>query len=214
MFNIEANLPQELYPLAWLVGDWHGWAALTAEEGQPLIVLETSFTVDGTALREETTAWKTKPGVDLAVAASAEDGWKALEKTEELYRETTLWSVEGIRELPQIDPATGRTTILSELKVTSSGGLHGLEVTWRGNGQGPRLGLAADFESETESESEGEASPNEYSQPTEKGDLTELNRMYGLVMGELMWAQDATINGEADTELAVRLARVEPVEPA
>lgn len=207
MFNIEANLPSELYPLAWLVGKWCGWAALTAEEGQPLIVLETEFRVEGTTLVEETTAWKSTGGEDLPVVASAKAGWDALQKTDEFFKETAVWQVEGVRELPQIDPATGRTTILSELKVTSSGGLHGVEATWFGNGQGPRLGLAASFDLPEASASEASSSGS----ADNPGALTELNRMYGLVMGELMWAQDATIAGKPDTELAVRLGRIEDV---
>lgn len=190
MFAIDVDVPAELYPLAWLVGKWRGWGSLTKEEGEPLVVVESEYVVSGTTLRETTTIWNSQNQVDLPVMATAAQGYEALVKGDVRATFTASWQVKKTHELPQIDPATGRSTIMSELEVTSEGGLHGLKLVWQGNCQGPRIALASQVEGAADA-------PN----------ISEVTRMYGLVMSELMWAQDTTVAGESGTELAVRVGR-------
>lgn len=196
MLTIDASLPSELAPLAWLVGEWEGTGVISypASEADEPIEIEfgqrASFSHDGGAfLRYSARSWR-------------------LDDERPISEETGFWRLSRAsdpRDLgPGMLPASG-TPIASAGQLEplrrKEGGfeieasiLHpnGVSELYFGVANGARIDLATDAVLR---------SPN-------AKDHSASTRMMGLVDGHLLWAWDIVAQGRPLTSHAsARLAR-------
>lgn len=192
MMILPESLPERLYPLAWILGSWRGWGFAPGRgegEADRPILLSLDITAEGEKVSYSLLArWAESNGA-LDITADAHAGMSVLAPSGEAWREEGSW------ELTASQAATATSETLGEGVMTLTGGRFGGSTTWAFRAQGPRIGArTATIEGATEG---GER-------------LLEATRMYGLVGGELMWAEDAARNGEEPCPAATgRLARAD-----
>lgn len=190
MMVIPENLPLDIAPLAWFLGDWRGWGMRSVTDGDDTPVIEeVRARICGTQMRMTTTIYEATATRDMDPLWDAATGLSALERGD-LLREETLY----VRRLPGsgVLPPPGE---YEPRELTASGAQNdGYAVLWVGRSVGPRMQMVSDAIATA-------AGAEEYSR---------FSRMYGLVAGELMWAQERSGNdGEDHVELSGRLMRVE-----
>ncbi|MCL1899236.1 MAG: FABP family protein [Promicromonosporaceae bacterium] len=163
VFEFPADLAPEVYPLAWLVGRWHGTGELNHPAvGRRPVTSEIVFDHDGGPYLRFVSTLRT-------VEEAGPDG-PTLENV--FSTETGYWRISPDRPegLPE------GTHALEVLLADASGRLS-LFLGWVGNG---RVDLATDFVARTATSAE----------------VTAAKRVYGLVEGRLMWAEDLAAFGE------------------
>lgn len=203
MFDLDAGLPAEIVPLAWLLGIWEGTGVLSyrisedeVREGE--FGMRLAFTHDGSPhVQYSCSAW-------LLGAEGASNGAP-------LYSEIGYWRLS--RALGDGDPGPGmlpptasptftdaeavetlrnpRGAFDLEVAILQPGGVSEVYV---GEVSGPRIDLQTDAVMRT-------AGAKEYAAAT---------RLYGLVDEHLLWAWDiAALGQDLRTHASGRLARVE-----
>ncbi|QWW19807.1 FABP family protein [Schaalia sp. 19OD2882] len=207
MIVIPQDMPIDVAPLAWMLGQWEGWGMLTPDPVADQAALPddageaTGSVTDvpvlekvraelvGTQLAVTTTVWAAESdGSALDATWDAAIGMSHLTSGDLLWEETLYVRVEpGSGVLPppgEVEPreftATGATT-------------KGLGTLWSGVCVGPRVQMASDAVARGSA-----ALPVEHE-----------GRMYGLVAGELLWTQERTVEGsDPAVEISGRLMRV------
>ena len=199
MFDLDAGLPAEIVPLAWLLGIWEGTGVLSYRVGDEVreneFGMRLAFTQDGT------------PHVQYTCSA-----WLLGEDDPRpYYSEIGYWRLA--RPLGDGDPGPGMlpaagdpvfTTAEAVETLRNPAGGFDLEVSivqpdgvsevYVGQVDGPRIDLATDAVMRT-------AGAKEYAAAT---------RLYGLVEEHLLWAWDiAALGQDLRTHASGRLARVE-----
>lgn len=199
MFDLDAGLPAEIVPMAWLLGVWEGTGVLSYKIGDDVREAEfgmrAAFTHDGAPYvqytssswllgQEDTTPLYSELGYwRLSRALGAGDpGPGMLPRTADAAY-TTADAVETLRN--------ARGAFDLEVSIVQPGGVSEVYV---GEINGPRVDLATDAVMRT-------AGAKEYSAAT---------RLYGLVEEHLLWAWDiAALGQELRTHASGRLARVD-----
>ena len=202
MFDLDAGLPAEIVPLAWLLGVWEGTGVLSYKVGDDIreseFGMRVAFTHDGTPHVQYTcSAWLLDASEDAAPTP--------------LYSEIGYWRLS--RPLGDGDPGPGmlpptaapvyidaeavetlrneRGAFDLEVSIVQPGGVSEVYV---GEVNGPRIDLATDAVMRT-------AGAKEYAAAT---------RLYGLVEEHLLWAWDiAALGQDLRTHASGRLARVD-----
>ena len=217
MFVLDENTPREIAPLAWMLGQWRGWGVIAGSHAAPatpdtsgesdqntpatsadsddvpdqMVIEEITCEAVGTQMRMVTRIYSATSRVQsLDPSASTEEGLAALVEQDLINEETVYVSVmPTTQELPP--PGQFQTR-----ELTASGAdQKGLATLWAGVSMGPRVRMISDAIAR---------SPR--AQPVE-----EASRMFGLVAGELMWAQGVTMvgAGESITSISGRLMRID-----
>lgn len=199
MFDLPADLPADLVPLAWLIGVWEGTGVIEYEaEGHRYageFAHRVAFSHDGTDhLIYQATAW-----------LQAEEG------STPLVAETGFWRLA--RPFTAADPGPGllpaigidapaRTADDVEALRTDAGFaiqaaiVHsdGVSELYLGTVNGPRIDLTTDA----------------VVRPAEARPYAAATRMYGLVDAHLLWAWDiAAFGQELTSHASARLAKVD-----
>lgn len=175
-FQFPEGLAPEVYPLAWLVGSWRGPGYLAyAEIPERPIVVEVTFSHDGGPyLAYTSTTW--------LLDGELEGLETTVDQADLVAGE--VWSTEsGYWRVPpggQGETANGDGAPRSDLEVLLADPA-GLISVLVGAVQGPQIKLASDVIARTESGAE----------------VTAVERQYGLVGGELMWATDIAAFGHS-----------------
>ncbi|WP_147794889.1 FABP family protein [Cellulomonas sp. Y8] len=193
-FTLPEGLAPEMYPLAWLVGRWHGEGVV----GYPGIE-ETAFTQDvvidhdgGPYLSYTSTIRLVVVPDDASAIAEADGTPTEATAPADADGEGAVWSTEsGYWRIPPERPE-GMGSALSpvELLLADPSGHVAVYVGATGNG---RIDLVSDVIARTASGAEVSAG----------------KRLYGLVNGELMWAHDlAAFGHELQSYASARLSRV------
>jgi hypothetical protein len=203
VFELDADLPAELVPLAWLVGVWEGSGIIAYKLGDDVREYEfgqrVAFTQDGTPhLQYSSTTWLVDETIDP-------------EQRTALYSEIGYWRLSrplGAADPgPAMLPGTGDpvfTTAEAVETLRNERGAFDLEVNiiqpggvselYLGEVAGPRIDLATDAVVRS-------ATAKEYTAAT---------RLYGLVDDHLLWAWDiAALGQDLRTHASGRLARVD-----
>ena len=180
---IPADLPPQVAPLAWMLGSWSGWGMISsADEELPdrAVLHDVVAEVVGTQVRVTTTlrAATGRDGeddFDLDPTLDAADG-AALLIAGDVLREEVLYLdvLPGSGQLPA--PGEFEPRELSGVGAQTSG----LATVWAGVSLGPRVQLTSDV----------------VARAPRAAHITHLDRMYGLVAGELMWTQEQTPSAE------------------
>lgn len=188
-FTLPEGLAPEMYPLAWLVGRWHGEGVV----GYPGVE-EAPFTQD-VVIDHDGGPYLSYTSTMRLVAvpddASVLDG--AAEPTEPVPAQGEVWSTEqGFWRVPPERPeGLGSDLSPVELLIADPSGHVAVYVGATGNG---RIDLVSDLIARTATGAE----------------VTAGKRLYGLVQGDLMWAHDLAAFGQPMQSYAsARLARVE-----
>ena len=171
-FEFPEGLAPEVYPLAWLVGRWHGEGVIDhPATGERAFVNDVVIDHDGGPyLRYESTLRVLEAGPADGTVWSTESGY---------------WRISTDRPdgLPDESHAV-------EVLLADASGRLSLFLGVVGNG---RVDLATDFVARTATASE----------------VTAAKRMYGLVEGQLLWAEDLAAFGHPLRSYAsARLDRV------
>lgn len=201
MFELDAALPAEIVPLAWLLGVWEGTGVIAYRVGEDLREYEfaqrAAFTHDG--------------GPHVQYASST---WLLGRDDAEhriLYSEIGYWRLS--RRLGPADPGPGMlpgvgdalfATAESVETLRNAQGSFDIEVSilqpggvselYLGTVDGPRIDLGTDAVVRS-------ASAKDYAAAT---------RLYGLVENHLLWAWDiAALGQDLRTHASGRLARVD-----
>ena len=245
-FSIPDDLAPELYPLAWLVGTWRGYGILTYGQTVPEQAVAQEMTFDhdgGPYLRQVTTIWTLDAtrSSDLDFDTPGLEGFARIAPARIWSTETAYWRPVGQEEpdgegagadgpgaagagdpggagAPGPDgagtdgPGSGgaassnrpggarpRTAPLTRLELVSADPA-GHVAVWEGWIRGPRAQIGTQAVGRTRT-----AVP-----------LTQMNRMFGLVGGDLMWTQDMAAFGETEpkTYASGRLGRVQGPDAA
>jgi hypothetical protein len=188
-FPLPDDLAPELYPLAWLLGRWHGFGMVGYHEiPQRDVVAETTFDHDGGPyLRSTSTLWLADDALSGPVDPEmpGAEGYRALVKDVQWATETAYWRPVGSR------PAGSGTAV--DLEVVCSDPAGSLSL-YLGTAEGPRITLATDAVVTSPSAARVSAA----------------GRMYGLVASDLLWVQDlAAFGQELGPYSSGRLSRVE-----
>ncbi len=200
MIELPTDLPADLAPLSWLVGDWEGTGVIDYEADGTRFTGEFTHRVTfqrggGDALEYSATAWLAAPDGEESVPLVAESGfWR-------LSRPATPGD-SGPALLPPRTPAAPRTVDDVEALRTESGGFP-LEVSlahadgtlelYLGEIVGPRIDIATDA----------------IVRAPGGRDYGSATRMYGLVDGHLLWAWDiAALGSSLASHASARLARL------
>lgn len=188
-FTLPEGLAPEVYPLAWLVGRWHGEGVV----GYPGIE-ETAFTQDVVVDHDGGPYLSYVSTIRLVVvpddASALADG--TAEPDEDGDEAGPVWSTErGYWRVPPERPdGLGSELFPVELLLADPSGHVAVYVGATGNG---RIDLVSDVIARTATGAE----------------VTAGKRLYGLVQGELMWAHDLAAFGESMQSYAsARLSRV------
>ena len=189
-FTLPAGLAPEMYPLAWLVGRWHGEGVV----GYPGIE-ETAFTQDvtfdhdgGPYLSYTSTIRRVVAPDDASALADGTDGTDGTDAADE----SPVWATEqGYWRIPPERPeGMGSELHPVELLLADPSGHVAVYVGATGNG---RIDLVSDLIARTATGAE----------------VTAGKRLYGLVQGDLMWAHDlAAFGHELQSYGSARLSRV------
>jgi hypothetical protein len=183
-FTLPDGLAPEMYPLAWLVGRWHGEGVV----GYPGVE-ETAFTQDVVVDHDGGPYLSYTSTIRLVVVP---DDASALADDAETDGEGAVWSTEaGYWRIPPDRPeGMGSELFPVELLLADPSGHVGVYVGATGNG---RIDLVSDVIARTAT----------------GADITAGKRLYGLVQGELMWAHDlAAFGQELQSYASARLSRV------
>ncbi len=181
-FVLPEGLAPEVYPLAWLVGRWHGEGVV----GYPGIE-ETAFTQDVVFDHDGGPYLAYTSTIRLVVAPDDASGLESGDAP------GPVWSTEsGYWRVPPARPAELREDQFPvEALLSDPSGHVAVYVGAVGNG---RIDLASDLIARTET----------------GADVTAATRLYGLVQGDLMWAHDMAAFGQPMQSYAsARLSRVE-----
>ena len=192
-FSIPDDLAPELYPLAWLVGTWRGYGILTYGRTVPEQAVAQEMTFDhdgGPYLRQVTTIWTLDAtrSSDLDFDTPGLEGFARIAPARIWSTETVYWRPVG-QEEPDGEGAGAdgpggtrpSTTPLTRLELVSADPA-GHVAVWEGWIRGPRAQIGTQAVGRTRT-----AVP-----------LTQMNRMFGLVGGDLMWTQDMAAFGETE----------------
>lgn len=202
-FVLPEGLAPEVYPLAWLVGRWHGQGVV----GYPGIdetafVQDVEFDHDGGPYLSYTSTIRLVVAPDDASAladaapdeAAPDHGAPSARPTSDVpVEDGPVWSTEsGYWRVPPERPADlPDAQFPVEVLLADPSGHVAVYVGAVGNG---RVDLASDLIARTAT----------------GADVTAAKRLYGLVDGELMWAHDMAAFGRPMQSYAsARLARVE-----
>lgn len=194
-FVLPEGLAPEVYPLAWLVGRWHGEGVV----GYPGVE-ETAFTQDvvfdhdGGPYLSYTSTIRLVVAPDDAAALVGEPPADA----DVAVEDGPVWSTEsGYWRVPPERPAElSADQFPVEVLLADPAGHVALYLGAVGNG---RVDLASDLIARTATSAE----------------ISAAKRLYGLVNGELMWAHDLAAFGQPMQSYAsARLARVEAPDQA
>ena len=228
-FSIPDDLAPELYPLAWLVGTWRGYGILTYGRTVPEQAVAQEMTFDhdgGPYLRQTTTIWTLDAtrSSDLGFDTPGLEGFARIAPARIWSTETAYWRPVGQDEPdgeggspsgpgaasadrpdgagtdgPGSGGARPRTAPLTRLELVSADPA-GHVAVWEGWIRGPRAQIGTQAVGRTRT-----AVP-----------LTQMNRMFGLVGGDLMWTQDMAAFGETElkTYASGRLGRVQGPDAA
>ncbi|WP_315217523.1 FABP family protein [Actinomyces dentalis] len=228
-FSIPDDLAPELYPLAWLVGTWRGYGILTYGQTVPEQAVAQEMTFDhdgGPYLRQTTTIWTLDAtrSSDLDFDTPGLEGFARIAPARIWSTETAYWRPVGQDEPdgeggspsgpgaasadrpdgagtdgPGSGGARPRTAPRTRLELVSADPA-GHVAVWEGWIRGPRAQLGTQAVGRTRT-----AVP-----------LTQMNRMFGLVGGDLMWTQDMAAFGETElkTYASGRLGRVQGPDAA
>lgn len=218
MFDLSVDLPAELAPLAWLIGDWEGTGVMAYRVGDEAHEREfgqrVAFSHDGTPyLQYSCAAWLLDESDGEATAETgAEPGAPGgAPHPRHLFAETGYWRLS--RPLGDADngpamlPGTGEPVFQTAEAVETlrgdGGGFDieallvqpgGVSELYLGTITGPRIDLATDAVLRS-------ATAKPYAAAT---------RMYGLVENHLLWAWDiAALGQDLRTHASGRLGRVE-----
>lgn len=197
-FTLPEGLAPEMYPLAWLVGRWHGEGVV----GYPGIE-ETAFTQDvvfdhdgGPYLSYTSTIRLVVAPDDASALTDDGEGGAAVAGTgdapEGAEPEAPVWATEqGYWRIPPARPeGMGSDLHPVELLLADPSGHVAVYVGATGNG---RIDMVSDLVARTETGAE----------------VTAGKRLYGLVQGDLMWAHDlAAFGHELQSYASARLSRV------
>lgn len=201
MFELPADLPADLVPLAWLIGVWEGTGVIDYEAAGTRFTGEfahrASFSHDGGPyLNYSANAWLAAPGGAQGTPLVAETGFWRLARPA-----TDADAGPGL--LPPRDAAPVRTADDVEQLRNADGGFDievalvhsdGVSEVYLGQVNGPRIDISTDMVVRT-------AGAKDYSAAT---------RMYGLVDGHLLWAWDiAALGREMGSHASARLARAD-----
>lgn len=188
-FVLPEGLAPEVYPLAWLVGRWHG-EGVVCYPG----IEETAFTQEVVIDHDGGPYLSYTSTIRLVVApddaASLDDGAGTSDGP------GPVWSTESgyWRVPPERPDGLGADQHPVELLVSDPSGHVAVYVGEVGKG---RIDLVSDLIARTASGAE----------------VTAGKRLYGLVQGELMWAHDIAAFGQPMQSYAsARLARVDAGE--
>lgn len=198
-FVLPEGLAPEVYPLAWLVGRWHGEGVV----GYPGVE-ETAFTQDvvfdhdGGPYLSYTSTIRLVVAPDDAAALDGGTPTGSLAAGDVAVGDGPVWSAEsGYWRIPPERPAELTADQFPvEVLLADPSGHVALYLGAVGNG---RIDLASDLVARTAT----------------SADISAAKRLYGLVNGELMWAQDLAAFGQPMQSYAsARLARVETTDQA
>ena len=214
--EIPEDLPQKLLPLAWMIGEWHGYGTMSARfdaapmngkhaiasttkaaaapqtdeaAADAMIIQRMSVTAVTDSLRVQVTTYAASSETEIPVTADAPQGLKLLKQGEELWQETSTWNIATFRLGTEDEP---QPECIADIEVSGSA----VAGRWEARSMGPRI---------TARVLRGQ------------DPAIQATRMVGLVGGEFFWAQDRLVPGsvdqdgqaEAATEFSARLARVE-----
>lgn len=181
VFSIPDDLAPEVYPLAWLVGDWRGYCQISYPDIDPgWFLQEISVAHDGGPyLKMESNIWQTNFTGEIPQGMPGLQGAEKIEPASLWSTEVTFW-----RPVPgQVsdEPISGKAgdmppTALEVLSTDPAGHL----VLFAGVVQGPRIQLQSDQIIRTASAVE----------------INEVRRMYGLIKTELLWVQEMSAFGK------------------
>lgn len=205
-FILPEGLAPEVYPLAWLVGDWHGEGVV----GYPGIeesafTQDITFSHDGGPYLAYTSTIRLVVAPDDAAALAEQDGEPSADAEPDDAPASTpvpqqepgpVWSTESgfWRIAPERPEGLTEEQHPVEVLLSDPSGFLSVYLGAVGNG---RIDLASDLVARTST----------------GADVTASTRLYGLVNSELMWAQDLAAFGQAmQTYASARLARVENEE--
>jgi hypothetical protein len=191
-FTIPDGLAPEMYPLAWLVGRWHGEGVV----GYPGVE-ETAFTQDVVVDHDGGPYLSYTSTIRLVVvpddaSALGDDGATGDAAPATAHGEGAVWSTEqGYWRIPPERPeGMGSELYPVELLLADPSGHVGVYVGATGNG---RIDLVSDVIARTAT----------------GADIAAGKRLYGLVQGDLMWAHDlAAFGHELQSYASARLSRV------
>ncbi len=193
-FTLPEGLAPEMYPLAWLVGRWHGEGVV----GYPGIE-ETAFTQDvvidhdGGPYLSYVSTIRLVVAPDDASALADADGTPAGDAPAADAEPGPVWSTEqGFWRIPPERPeGLGSDLFPVELLLADPSGHVAVYVGATGNG---RIDLVSDVIARTATGAE----------------VTGGKRLWGLVQGELMWAHDlAAFGHDLQSYASARLSRVQ-----
>lgn len=190
-FVLPEGLAPEVYPLAWLVGHWSGQGVV----GYPNVE-ETAFVQDVVFDHDGGPYLSYTSTIRLVVApddASALDETASDEQGAPAAQDGPVWSTESgyWRVPPERPEGLADEQFPVEVLLADPSGHVAVYVGAVGNG---RVDLASDVIARTAS----------------GADVSAATRLYGLVNGELMWAQDlAAFGQQMQSYASARLARVE-----
>jgi hypothetical protein len=194
-FTLPEGLAPEMYPLAWLVGRWHGEGVV----GYPGIE-ETAFTQDvvidhdgGPYLSYASTIRLVVAPDDASALADADGTPTEGAPGADAAEPGPVWSTEqGFWRIPPERPdGLGSDLFPVELLLADPSGHVAVYVGATGNG---RIDLVSDVIARTATGAE----------------VTGGKRLWGLVQGELMWAHDlAAFGHELQSYASARLSRVQ-----
>lgn len=194
-FVIPDDLAPEAYPLAWLLGRWHG-EGVVAYPGieETVVTQDVVFDHDGGPyLRYESTLRLVVAPDDGSALVPGPDGEvQAIDGP----APGPVWSTETgyWRVSPERDPSLPADRHPLEVLLTDPAGHLSLYVGSTGNG---RVDLVSDLIARTSSAAE----------------ITAATRMYGYVQGELMWAWDLAAFGQGlQSYASARLSRVDAAD--
>ena len=214
-FVFPEGLAPEVYPLAWLVGTWHGQGAMgypgieesaieqdvvfTHDGGPYLAYAATTRLIDeqgeiGRVWHTESGYWRVVPSDQPEIVAQAAD--QSEEKKAELGDQ--LADAGQAREIPgngrtaQAGKQRSATPIPREIEVLIADPAGAVSV-YIGQIEGPRITIATDLMAHTPSGAEMNAG----------------RRLYGLVDSDLLWAWDLAAFGQPlQSYMSARLKRV------
>lgn len=187
-FIIPEGLAPEVYPLAWLVGRWHGEGVV----GYPGIdesafTQDVAFTHDGGPYLAYTSTIRLVLAPDDAAALTDPDAAQASAEP------GPVWSTESgyWRVPPERPDGLADDQVPVEVLLADPSGHLSLYLGAAGNG---RVDLVSDLVARTSSGAE----------------VTAGKRLYGLVHGDLMWAFDLAAFGHPmQTYASARLVRAD-----
>lgn len=236
MFSLDANLPVEVYPLAWLVGRWRGEGSLGYKGIEPAtIVSDVEFTSDGgpyLTYRASTYVLTASgappvPGAEPGGAGADDAGPEDAGADGGMADGEAPAATAQPGEAPGGAPDDGEAPADGDLKAElwhSESGYWRVSPGQTGPDGGPRLSPPFEIEALVADASGyvtvylGEVdgprltlASDLVARTADAAEVTASKRLYGLVEGDLLWAWDIAAFGQPlGSYIAARLQRVEP----